>query len=147
MYSISREYAFCAAHRLEGHPKCGRLHGHNYVVTIALEGEPDSRGMILDYADLDKTVKPLIEAMDHRSLVSVSNYTAGDLYAAAAIYKGQAYVLWVEASTAECLAKMLALAVREGLTEHRPEATVTTVIVTVQETPKSKATYREEVSK
>ena len=35
---------FSAAHFLAGHPKCSRLHGHNYHVRVKLSGELDGKG-------------------------------------------------------------------------------------------------------
>jgi 6-pyruvoyltetrahydropterin/6-carboxytetrahydropterin synthase len=69
---IGKRYSFDAAHQLVGHNgKCASLHGHTYVVEVWLKGEQlyypgaSSNGMLLDYADLDAVVKPLIDAMDH----------------------------------------------------------------------------------
>ena len=39
MFSISKQFHFCASHIIEGVPEghpCGRLHGHNYVVELVL---------------------------------------------------------------------------------------------------------------
>lgn len=42
MRTLSKEFHFSAAHRLEGlqegHP-CGRMHGHNYIIRVFLIGE------------------------------------------------------------------------------------------------------------
>ena len=66
---IWKEFCFEAAHRLphcpEGH-KCGRLHGHSYRLRVYVAGEPDPEmGWIVDFADIKKVVKPLIERLDH----------------------------------------------------------------------------------
>ena len=66
---IFKEFSFEAAHRLpyvaEGH-KCGRLHGHSYLVTVHLDGPVDPHsGWVRDFADLSAGVKPLIECLDH----------------------------------------------------------------------------------
>lgn len=72
MPSISKTYTFDAAHHLpnlpDGH-KCKRIHGHTYEVEVTLRAPIDqSTGFILDYADLDRCVKPLIDAFDHQDL-------------------------------------------------------------------------------
>ena len=77
MVVIAREYSFSAAHRIEGHPKCGRLHGHNYKVIVEVRRRDrdsvDDKGMVIDFGDLDNVVKPIINRFDHRYLVSDSN--------------------------------------------------------------------------
>lgn len=71
---IGKQYSFSAAHQLplvpDGHP-CKRLHGHNYVVQVEFRGEiapKDGFCGNLDFADLDKVVKPIIERLDHQFL-------------------------------------------------------------------------------
>lgn len=69
---ITRRYHFEAAHFLPGVPeghKCRRMHGHNYVVELTVEGPLDAHtGMVLDFFDLDLVVAPLLAAIDHRVL-------------------------------------------------------------------------------
>lgn len=71
---ICRSYTFEAAHFLpcvpDGH-KCKRMHGHNYRIEIAVDGLLDSRGFVVDFAELDDMVMPLIAALDHRMLNDV----------------------------------------------------------------------------
>jgi 6-pyruvoyltetrahydropterin/6-carboxytetrahydropterin synthase len=71
---IGRTYRFEAAHYLplvpEGH-RCRNLHGHNYRVTIVLDGKQDARGFVKDFAEIDSFVEPLIEQVDHRLLNEV----------------------------------------------------------------------------
>src|SRR5262245_16944856 len=59
---LERTYRFEAAHFLprvpEGH-KCARMHGHSYVISIAVEGEIDpDRGWLMDFAEIDEHVMP-----------------------------------------------------------------------------------------
>ncbi len=69
--TISKTFDFDAAHYLphvaDGH-KCKRLHGHTYRVEIICDGEPDSRGMVVDYAQIAAVWQPLHERLDHRLL-------------------------------------------------------------------------------
>lgn len=68
---IAAEYSFEAAHRLPLVPvehKCHRLHGHNYRVEVSISGPLDGRGFVMDYAELDAAVQPLIDSLDHRFL-------------------------------------------------------------------------------
>lgn len=136
---ISREYWFSAAHRIEGHPKCGRLHGHNYKVVVFVTGHPDERGMVIDYGDLDVVVKPIIDALDHRYIVSDQNIAAGDLYADEAIKRDDAVIPHIAASTAEILAYMFSQKIHDELAAVLGHSVV--VGVEVHETPKSTAFY------
>lgn len=142
MYWISRLYSFAAAHRIEGHPKCGRLHGHNYEVIVEI-GMPQTgkNGMVLDYGDMDKILKPEIDAFDHRYLVSESNVRAGDTYAALADQKGDSIHLGTEASTAEHLAKLIHTVVQEALTDADILVIRDSIRITVKESAKSSATF------
>ncbi|MCG8416676.1 MAG: 6-carboxytetrahydropterin synthase QueD [Proteobacteria bacterium] len=69
---LVREYRFEAAHRLPRVPpqhKCSRVHGHSYRVTVVLEGEVDAEtGWLVDFADIDTQVDPVIGRLDHRFL-------------------------------------------------------------------------------
>lgn len=74
-YRISKEFAFSASHQLhglrDGHP-CGRVHGHNYVVRVTLEGDTlDADGFLLDYGDLAPFGRWLDDTVDHRHLNDV----------------------------------------------------------------------------
>jgi 6-pyruvoyltetrahydropterin/6-carboxytetrahydropterin synthase len=68
---IAASYSFEAAHHLplvpDGH-KCKRMHGHNYRLEVSVAGELDARGFVLDYAELDAAVQPLVDKLDHRLL-------------------------------------------------------------------------------
>jgi 6-pyruvoyltetrahydropterin/6-carboxytetrahydropterin synthase len=116
-YTISKTFGFAASHQLrrlpEGHP-CGRLHGHNYTVTVELAGDGlDEAGMLFDYRALQPFKAWLDEYLDHRHL---NDYLADP--------------------TAERLAAALHQAARERL----PGAPISRV--GVQETPGTWAWYR-----
>ena len=69
---IYKEFSFDAAHCLTkvdtGH-KCGKMHGHTYVLEVHLEDKVDpSRGWILDFNVMCDVVEPLIEQLDHNVL-------------------------------------------------------------------------------
>lgn len=69
---IVKSFTFDAAHRLPRVPpehKCGRIHGHTYVVDIAVEGEVDpDTGWIMDFSEIGRAFAPLLREMDHRLL-------------------------------------------------------------------------------
>ena len=69
---LERVYRFEAAHFLPKVPpghKCARMHGHSYVVEIAIEGEVDpERGWLMDFAEIDEHAGPLVRQLDHQVL-------------------------------------------------------------------------------
>lgn len=72
MIVLSRRYELEVAHHLTaGVPpnhKCRRLHGHRYILTIRVSGPLDADGILVEYADLDAIVKPIIRMIDHHDL-------------------------------------------------------------------------------
>lgn len=69
--TITRRYHFEAAHFLpfvaDDH-KCRRLHGHNYEIEVTVTDQVKANGFLIDFADLDKVVQPLVDRIDHRCL-------------------------------------------------------------------------------
>ncbi|MDW6093059.1 6-carboxytetrahydropterin synthase QueD [Vibrio rhizosphaerae] len=66
---IYKEFTFEAAHHLpyvpEGH-KCGRLHGHSFLVRVSVEGEVDPQtGWVIDFAEIKAAFKPIYQRLDH----------------------------------------------------------------------------------
>lgn len=67
---IAKEFHWEMGHRLPEHfGKCKNIHGHSYRMIIELEGNLNDSGMIMDYYDLKKIVKPVIEELDHAFMV------------------------------------------------------------------------------
>ncbi|MHA1723203.1 MAG: 6-pyruvoyl trahydropterin synthase family protein [Candidatus Baldrarchaeia archaeon] len=64
---------FSSAHFLVGHPKCGRLHGHNWLVTVEFKGEIGEDGMIIDFLDVKNYLKKVIEPLDHKLLIPIQS--------------------------------------------------------------------------
>lgn len=78
MYSISKDFAFSAAHRLEGLPDdhpCARDHGHNYTVRVTLQaGTVDAVGFVVDYNELKALGQWIDATLDHRHLNEVVDF-------------------------------------------------------------------------
>ena len=59
---IYKDITFEAAHLLPNLPedhKCGRLHGHSFLVRVTLNGPIDEKtGWVKDFADIKKAFKP-----------------------------------------------------------------------------------------
>ena len=77
MITISKEFHFSASHQLlgleDGHP-CARIHGHNYIITVFLRGEPNHVGFVQDYGDLKPIQMWIDEKLDHRHLNDVFDF-------------------------------------------------------------------------
>ena len=73
MFEVSVEETFAAGHALRGYRgKCENVHGHNYRVRIAIEGEQlDPAGLLVDFVDLKQILRAIIENLDHRFLNDV----------------------------------------------------------------------------
>jgi 6-pyruvoyltetrahydropterin/6-carboxytetrahydropterin synthase len=70
MYEIQKCADFSAAHALRDYVgPCARNHGHNYRVEIVVRGETlDRQRLLIDFADLDRLLAPLVERLDHQNL-------------------------------------------------------------------------------
>lgn len=71
---IEKEFVFDSAHflpRVAADHKCRKLHGHTYKVVIAIEGETDDKGWIIDFADISAVVQPILHRIDHTLLNAV----------------------------------------------------------------------------
>jgi 6-pyruvoyltetrahydropterin/6-carboxytetrahydropterin synthase len=70
MYTVFKDFTFCAAHAVRGHTGgCQNLHGHNYRVRVYVSAEQlDGLGMVLDFADLKRTVAQIAGHFDHQTI-------------------------------------------------------------------------------
>jgi 6-pyruvoyltetrahydropterin/6-carboxytetrahydropterin synthase len=60
--TITRIYAFSAAHTLPSHPgKCKQMHGHNYRLEVTVVKNPW-------FHELDEWVQPILDRYDHSYL-------------------------------------------------------------------------------
>lgn len=60
---------FSSAHIIPEYEKCGRLHGHTYAVHIKIFGEPDEKGIIMDFSMVKDALKQVVSNLDHKILV------------------------------------------------------------------------------
>lgn len=116
-WEISKRFDFSASHVLGGLPadhQCARLHGHNYSVVLTLGANLlDQTGFVRDYGELAQFKKWIDAEVDHRHLNDLVPFNP----------------------TAENLAGWFFERCCDlGLTEI--------VAVTVEETPKTSATFR-----
>lgn len=66
---IIKSFRFEAAHYLPKLPethKCRRMHGHSFKFDVHVEGPLDPElGWVMDFGDISRLVKPLVEQLDH----------------------------------------------------------------------------------
>lgn len=134
VYQVSVEFSFSYAHRLVGHPgKCRHLHGHNgrAVVTVC-SSTLDSRGMVLDFAEVRSELGPWIEhSLDHAAILDQADPLVGILPAEEIMV-----TITDGPPTAECLARMIFDRAQQG--------GLAVVSVEVWESATCGACYREE---
>ena len=68
---VAKDYFnFASAHFLIfANGKREPLHGHNYQVSVKLEGELDRAGVVLDFIAFKPIVKQICDSLDHRTLI------------------------------------------------------------------------------
>ncbi len=122
MFEVTVEHTFAAAHYLRDYKgKCERLHGHNYRVMVTLRGtELDKAGMLVDFTEMKRALKAILEPFDHYHLNEVEPFT------------------WLNPS-AENMAKWFAEKLKDELRLTVPAEVAE---VKVWETDKQAATYR-----
>lgn len=83
---VTKRFAFEMAHALRCHDGlCASIHGHSYVLDITLEGQPADApghpkdGMVIDFADLKRLVKPIVDRFDHALFLHERERGAVDL--------------------------------------------------------------------
>lgn len=75
MYILKAEHSFDSAHFLANYEgKCGNIHGHRWKVEIQVQsksliqdGQLD--GMVIDFGDLKKDVKSMVDYYDHALII------------------------------------------------------------------------------
>ena len=133
---VAKRFRWEAAHRLPWHEgDCRHVHGHSYRMMVELEGTPtdDTPGgpsMLIDFKHVKRLVKPMVEAMDHATLVAESDT---DLLEAMEALDTKIYRMPVD-STAENLSAHVAETLIEDGAEVLRRHGVETVRVEVWET-------------
>ncbi len=76
MYEIEVFLSFSAAHKLRGYKgKCENVHGHNWKVGVKVASDKLSKiGIVRDFKDVKKTLKDVLQELDHKDLNSVAYF-------------------------------------------------------------------------
>jgi queuosine biosynthesis protein QueD len=75
MYILKAEHSFDSAHFLAGYEgKCGNIHGHRWKIEIEVQSETlveegQLEGMVIDFGDLKKDVKKVVDLYDHALII------------------------------------------------------------------------------
>lgn len=79
MYILKSEHSFDSAHFLSGYEgKCANIHGHRWKVEVEVQSETlahggQLNGMVIDFGDLKKDVKAMVDSYDHALIVEVGS--------------------------------------------------------------------------
>ena len=127
MYELIVRNRFAAAHALRDYDgPCARLHGHTWQVEVTVKGRKlDRRGMLVDFKEIKKGVKEIIEELDHQNLNDLEPFQKGE--------EGN--------PTAENLARYIYERLKSAIVI--PERDVQIALVRVWESPDASAAYLE----
>ena len=75
MYILKAEHSFDSAHFLANYEgKCSNIHGHRWKVEIEVQSETlvdggQLDGMVIDFGDLKKNIKEIVDFYDHALII------------------------------------------------------------------------------
>ena len=157
MIEVAKDYFnFASAHFLI-FPNGNReaLHGHNYQVSVAVEGELDRAGVVLDFIAFKPLVKRICDELDHRTLIQKDSSVlkirrSGDHVTVA--YRNQrivlpnddALLLPIMNTSTELLAEYIAGQIRVKTRRHFPGAKLRMIEVGVEEARGQRGFYKDE---
>jgi len=77
MFVVTVQAHYDSAHFLRNYKgKCERLHGHRYVVELALaRGELNEAGIAFDFVDVKKNLRAVADRLDHENLNDLPPFT------------------------------------------------------------------------
>lgn len=131
------------------------LHGHNYQVSVAVEGELDKAGVVLNFITFKPLIKEVCDALDHRTLVPADNALIKIRSAqreTQILYKKERLVLPrrdmvilpLANTSTELLAEYLAGQIRRKVRRHFPAARLHFLEVGVEESRGQRGFYQGE---
>ena len=153
---------FSAAHFTTFEGQCEPLHGHNYAVTVEVEGELTEDSWVVDFSALRKMARRICDELDHRFLLQrqsrvlqmdegLSNWEVRFRPGGAppdgertwTQPRAEVVALPIDNSTAERLAEWFAARLSEEL-RAGGATNVTAITAGVEEAPGQAAWYRRE---
>lgn len=131
------------------------LHGHNYQVSVAVEGDLDKAGVVLDFITFKPLVKKVCDELDHRTLIQSTspdikvrrNGTGIEV-----LHKDQRLVLPrrdvillpIANTSTELLAELIAGRIRRRVLKQFPGINIRFMEVGVEECRGQRGFFREE---
>lgn len=125
-WRLTVDEAFCASHQLRNYNgKCEHLHGHNFGVTVEVEGTSldPAVEILLDFGELKRLTREAVGALDHCHLNDLPAFAQHN-------------------PSSENLARHLFLDIRDRLAVAAPQVRLASVSVSEKGT--SRATYMED---
>ena len=154
---IEKDYFnFASAHFLVfADGKRESLHGHNYQVSVAVEGDLDRAGIVLDFISFKPVVKEICDDLDHRTLIqrdcsALKIRRGGDHVTVA--YRDQrivlprrdALLLPLANTSTELLTEYIAGQIRRRVRRRFPGAKLSNIEVGVEEARGQRGFYKGE---
>jgi 6-pyruvoyl tetrahydropterin synthase/QueD family protein len=156
---VEKDYLkFSAAHFLIFGEKCERLHGHNYAVSVDLEGSLDEEiGYIFDFIALKEFAEHHCNALDHKTIIPSKNERIKVTETDGVVeveFKDKKFVfpesdvmiVPIMNCTAELLAYYITQKIKNDLDDMRA-VNVTRIKIGVEESPGQAAYYTEDIQR
>lgn len=142
---------FSSAHMATWAGACEPLHGHNYQLTVEVEGDLTADSWVIDFSTLKRIARELCESIDHKFLLqrtsqvlSIAEEPDSWIVAFGArrfvFPKSDVAVLPIDNTTAELLAQWFHAGIAAALSSLRAR-TITMLRVEVEEAPGQSAWY------
>jgi 6-pyruvoyltetrahydropterin/6-carboxytetrahydropterin synthase len=154
---VEKDYFnFASAHFLIfANGKREPLHGHNYQVSVAVEGELDRAGVVLDFIAFKPVVKQICDELDHRTLIqkdcpsltihrAEEHVTVGYRSQRIVLPKHDALLLPIANTSTELLAEYIAGKIRVRVRRRFPGAKLKLLEVGVEEARGQRGFYKGE---
>ena len=154
---VAKDYFnFASAHFLIfANGKLESLHGHNYQVSVGMEGELDRAGVVMDFVAFKPLVKRVCDSLDHRTLIQSRSdvITVRQRQREVEIlYRKQrlllprrdVILLPLKNTSTELLAEYIAKQIRRGVQREFPRAKIRYIEVGVDEARGQKGVFRGE---
>lgn len=153
---VSKDYlVFPAGHFITYGGKCEPLHGHNYRASVAIEGELDENHYVVDFVELKRMMKRIVQELDHKMLLPRDNPALAIEETTDSVsvrYKEREYrfprqdvcFLPVPNTTVEMIARYLAGRLKEDLFSAGARE-LSGIAVEVEESVGQSAVYREDL--
>ncbi len=154
---IAKDYFnFASAHFLIfANGKRESLHGHNYQVSVAVEGDLDRAGVLLDFITFKPLVKRVCDGLDHHTLIQKDSpllKIRQDRKDVEVLYKNQRIILPrgdiillpIANTSTELLAEYIADKIRRMTQRRFPGAKLRLIEVGVEEARGQRGFFRGE---